>query len=513
MTTADEGRGPSRVAQLTRSLDNQHGALLTSARRARSPFSLPLRVTVDLALIFLGFGIAYLLRYRLEIGGEVAPSDYRPFGNFLPVMFVLAAILMVIVAVRGLYRLPRWTGLLDEALFITSSAILGFAALTVFVFYGHAFWFSRLIFVYAVVLVIALLIAGRVVRHSTVSFMHARGRWADRVLVVGAGPAGERVMSALLGQPQLGYNLIGFVEDTPLPPDWAIATQRLVHRPERLGACHDLPEILQRHEIDEVIIALPTTAHDQLYGVIEQCRAKRVPFTLLPDLFELSLDRVEIHSLNGLPLISITDTSLHGSMPATKRAFDLLLGGLFMLICAVPMLIIALLVRLDSPGPALYGQTRIGKRGRPFKCYKFRSMYQDAHQDRAQLVDSASYTGDRVAFKMKDDPRRTRMGRWLRQTSLDELPNLFNVLRGEMSLVGPRPHVPEEVAKYEPWHLQRLEIVPGMTCLWQVNGRSDLTFDEQVRFDLYYAERWSLWLDIKILLWTVPAVLTRRGAY
>jgi exopolysaccharide biosynthesis polyprenyl glycosylphosphotransferase len=238
-----------------------------------------------------------------------------------------------------------------------------------------------------------------------------------------------------------------------------------------------------------------------------------VPFTMLPDLFELSLDRVEIHSLNGLPLISTRDAGLHGEMPVIKRVFDLVVVTASLVVCAIPMLIIAALIRLDSPGPALYGQTRIGRGGRRFTCYKFRSMYVGAHRQRDQLLQSASYTGDRVAFKMKDDPRRTRMGSWLRRTSLDELPNLFNVLRGEMSIVGPRPHVPDEVDVYEPWHRQRLAIVPGMTCLWQVNGRSDLSFDEQVRFDLYYAERWSLWLDIKIILRTFPAVLTRRGAY
>ena len=239
--------------------------------------------------------------------------------------------------------------------------------------------------------------------------MHARGRWTDRVLVVGAGPAGERVMSALIGQRR--YDFIGFVEDTPVSPDFAVATQYAVVRPDRLGATHDLPEVIRTHEIDEVIIALPTTAHDQLYWAIEQCRVKRVPFTLLPDLFELSLDRVEIRSLNGLPLISTQDRGLHGETPVSKRIFDLVVGGLGLLICAIPMAIIALLIRFDSPGPALYGQTRIGRGGRRFICYKFRSMYVGAHQQRDQLLHSASYTGEWVAFKMKDDPRRTRMRR------------------------------------------------------------------------------------------------------
>jgi exopolysaccharide biosynthesis polyprenyl glycosylphosphotransferase len=499
------------VAQITQPLNHERRLVPQVAQRKRQALRLPLRIGIDLALISLGFYIAHIIRYELEFPEAVSAEDYRRFADFLPALGVLAGILLLVYTVRGVYRLPRWTGFLDEALLLFSSSLLGFSALIVTVFYFRPLYFSRLIFFFAFIFVVGLLLSERLIRHGTVAWMHARGRWTDRVLVVGAGPAGERVMSALIGQRR--YNLVGFVEDTPTPEDFAVATQYAVVRPDRLGATHDLPEVIRAHGIDEVIIALPTTAHDQLYWTIERCRSGRVPFTLLPDLFELSLDRVEIHSLNGLPLISTQDAGLHGQFPPSKRLFDLVAGGLGLLICGIPMAIIALLIRLDSPGPVLYGQTRIGRDGRRFTCYKFRSMYDGAHRQRDQLLKSASYTGDPVAFKMKDDPRRTRMGSWLRRTSLDELPNLFNVIRGEMSLVGPRPHVPDEVEVYEPWHRQRLAITPGMTCLWQVNGRSDLSFDEQVRFDLYYAERWSLWLDIKIILRTFPAVITRRGAY
>lgn len=499
------------MAQLTQPLDHDRRLVPRVARRKGLAYSPSLRVGLDLALIILGFWLAYIVRYEFEFPEVVSAEDYRHFAAFLPAQALLAGMLMLVFAVRGVYRLPRWTGLLDEALLIISSSVIGFSALIVTVFYYRPLYFSRLIFFFAFVFVVGLLLAERLIRHGTIAWMHARGRWTDRVLVVGAGPAGERVMSALIGQSR--YDLAGFVEDAPTAEDFAVATQYAVVRPDRLGATHDLPEVIRDHEIDEVIIALPTTAHDQLYWAIEQCRAGRVPFTLLPDLFELSLDRVEIHSLNGLPLISTQDAGLHGEFPLSKRIFDLAFGGLGLLVCTIPMLIIALLIRLDSRGPALYPQTRIGRGGRRFTCFKFRTMYVGADQERHQLLASASYTGDRVAFKMKDDPRRTRMGSWLRRTSLDELPNLFNVIRGEMSLVGPRPHVPDEVDMYEPWHRQRLAITPGMTCLWQVNGRSDLSFDEQVRFDLYYAERWSLWLDVKIILRTFPAVLSRRGAY
>lgn len=489
---------------------------MTGARRNTQPLQFLARTGTDLGLIGLGFWLAYHLRYTAELGGDITKELFLPFSTFQRVMVVFAATLLAILIIRGAYRLPRWTSFLDEALLIASSAVVGLSVLIViYTFYQPEIFVSRsrLVLLYAVVIVTALLIAKRLVRHQVATWMRSRGRWIDRVLVVGAGPAGERVMSALIEQPQLGYEVVGFVEDAPMRADWSIATQRVVIRPAHLGACHDLPEVIHRQEVDEVIVALPTTAHDQLHWVIEQCRVARVPFTLLPDLFELSLDRVELHDLNGLPLISVKDAGIRGWNYAIKRASDIVLASVALILLALPMAIIALLIRLDSPGQIIYGQRRIGKNGAPFTFYKFRSMYVDADKDKAHLLASAEYTGDRVMFKMKDDPRRTRVGRWLRRTSLDELPNLFNVLRGEMSIVGPRPHVPEEVAHYEPWQRQRLATTPGITCLWQVNGRSHLTFDEQVQFDLYYAEHWSLWLDIKIILRTIPAVLTGRGAY
>jgi exopolysaccharide biosynthesis polyprenyl glycosylphosphotransferase len=508
-----------RVAELT-----QRSAV-TAVRRTDASLSLPLRVVSDLLLIFLGFWLAYVLRYVLEWGGEldypvtletgetVMATDFRPFDQFLPVMVILGVMLLVVFAARGLYRLPRWAGLLDEALLIGGGAITSFGVLIVLVFYIREFYFSRLIFLYALALVVGLLVAKRIAWHWVRAWMRARGRWVDRVLIVGAGPAGERVMSALIGQPRLGYQVAGFVDDVAPPAGWAIATQHRVVRPERLGAWRDLPEVIARHAIDEVIVALPAAASEQLVWTIEQCRAGRVPFTLLPDLFELSLDRVDLHELNGLPLISVKDAGIRGWNFALKRAFDIAFATVVLLLSAPLMLLIALLIRLDSPGPIVYGQRRIGRDGKAFTFYKFRSMYQDADRQKEQLAASASYSGDRIMFKMKDDPRRTRIGRWLRRTSLDEWLNFFNVLRGEMSVVGPRPHIPGEVEQYEPWQRQRLAITPGITCLWQVNGRSHLTFDEQVRLDLYYAEHWSLWLDIKIILRTIPAWLTARGAY
>ena len=483
------------------------------SRRAESSTGLLVRVGSDLVLICFGFWLAFVLRYEHQVGGMPAVDDDRPFASFLPVVLLLEAILLVVFALRGVYRLPRWTSFLDEASLVGSSAIIGFSALIVCVFYFRVFYFSRLIFLYALLLVLAMLIGKRLLLSRFRTWMRSRGRWVDRVLVVGAGPAGEQVMSRLIGRPELGYELVGFLEDVPVQANWAVATHRAVVRPVCLGTCRDLVSAIDGHDVDQVIVALPPTAHDRLYQVIEQCRTKRVPFMLVPDLFELSLNRVEVHHLSGLPLIAMKDAGIQGWNFALKRAFDVVVATLALTAGLIPMLIIALLIRLDSPGPIFFGQPRVGRHGRTFTCYKFRSMYHDADKEKERLAASTHYQGDPVMFKMKDDPRRTRVGRWLRRTSLDELPQIWNVLSGQMSIVGPRPHLPQEVARYEPWQRQRLATTPGITCLWQVNGRSHLNFDEQARLDLYYAEHWSLWLDLKIILRTVPAVLTGRGAY
>ena len=220
---------------------------------------------------------------------------------------------------------------------------------------------------------------------------------------------------------------------------------------------------------------------------------------------------MDAESLNGIPLISIKQTSLTGLNRAIKRATDLVLAGLGIILLSPIWLLIALAIKLDSPGPVLFRQPRAGRYGKPFTVYKFRSMRQDAETELEKLRNLNEAAGP--MFKIKDDPRRTRVGRFIRQTSLDELPQLINVLRGEMSLVGPRPALLEEVAQYRDWHRKRLEVQPGITGLWQVSGRSDLSFDEMVMLDIYYGENWSLGLDFSILLRTVPQVFLGDGAY
>ena len=267
-----------------------------------------------------------------------------------------------------------------------------------------------------------------------------------------------------------------------------------------------------QEKIDLVIVTLSWEHHREILSIVRECARQDVQVRIVPDLFQLKLNRVQVENLEGIPLLGVKDQL---RMPRVERALKRLMDVALIVLSAplwLPIFAItALAIRLEGPGPILYGQERVGEGGRRFRVWKFRSMVLNADDLKAQLV--AEQGLDPRHPKLKDDPRITRVGRIIRRLSLDELPQLFNVLKGEMSLVGPRPPTPDEVALYEPWHLQRLQTKGGITGLWQVSGRSDVPFEEMVLLDLYYIENWSLLLDFKIILQTVPHVIFGDGAY
>jgi exopolysaccharide biosynthesis polyprenyl glycosylphosphotransferase len=472
---------------------------------------LPL-VLADAALILAGFAIAYGLRYLVSwpppfdsVVREVLTENFVELTRFLPLALLLTALLLTQFAMRGLYRLPRTAGLLDHAGIILGSTTTGVALLMILVFIYRPFYYSRLIFAFAWLAIILLLCLYRALLIGYQRWQWARGVGRERVLVVGGTGLGRQVMEGIVAQPFLGYALYGFLEDrAPTPGD----------RPplhfHHLGRINDLEEHLGSH-VDLVIIALPFWEHHRLPEIVETCRTAGAEFRVAPDLYELSFDRVDVGDLSGIPLIGLKAPSLQGWNLLIKRAVDLVLVLLALPVVLPLGLLIALAIRYDSPGPAIFRQRRVGRNERTFVCYKFRTMVADAEARKAELLEHNEADGP--LFKMRDDPRMTRVGRVLRRYSLDELPQLWNIVRGEMSIIGPRPPTPQEVAQYEEWHRRRLEAAPGLTGLWQVLGRSDTSFDEMVRLDIYYVEHWSPAMDVRILLQTIPAVLSGRGAY
>lgn len=467
----------------------------------------------DQALVFVGFILAYWMRYINDwpdalqpIVREVATQNQVEFAAFLPITLLLMFVLIVLFETKGLYRLPRGSGVLDYAGIILSSTLTGIAFLIVVVFLYKPFYYSRLIFAFAGANIVLLLCLWRLLLLGFRRWCWAQGIGQERVLVVGGNGLGYQVMNGIAAQPHLGYHLVGYLSDRA-----ATNSERLGRIYRHLGNMNDLEQAVKHSGVHQVILALPFWDHGRLPQLVQTCRILGVEYRVVPDLYELSFDRVDVQQISGIPLIGLKELSLQGWNLALKRTIDIGVVALTAPITAPLALFLALLIRLDSHGPALFCQKRVGKDGAEFACYKFRTMVRDAEQRKAEL--SALNEADGPLFKIRRDPRVTRVGRFLRRSSLDELPQLWNVLRGEMSLVGPRPALPEEVARYEPWHRRRLEVTPGLTGLWQVLGRSNVTFDEMVRLDIYYAENWSVGMDLRIMLMTVPAVILGKGAY
>lgn len=462
-------------------------------------------VVTDLALMFLAFGLAYIIRYQLQWFRDVDPAYYTTFRPYLPMAIALAALVFIAFIIEGVYRPKRGATAIDEIYGVISGVASGFVVMVFIAFFWRPLVYSRLIFVYAIALMILLLVAARLARRAILSYLRRRGTGILHVLIVGAGEVGRHVMRNLVARPDLGYHVVGFVDDDPERGATDIGRFRA------LGGTDNLSRLMQEHAVDEVIITLPSRAQPKIMQVVQQCIESGVLPRLVPDLYQMSLSRVTVEDVAGIPMLSPYDTQLSPWATAFKRVVDLL-GSAVALVVLSPLLgLIGVAIKLDSPGPVIFRQRRIGRSGQPFYVYKFRSMVQDADAVKHQLQHMNEADGP--LFKIRDDPRVTRVGRFLRRSSLDELPQLWNVLRGDMSLVGPRPALPEEVAGYRDWQRMRLNAAPGMTGLWQISGRSDLPFDEMVLLDIYYIENWTPLLDLSILFRTVPKVLLGDGAY
>jgi exopolysaccharide biosynthesis polyprenyl glycosylphosphotransferase len=459
-------------------------------------------VLADMLMIALAFYTSWTIRYVAEIGPEIEETNYVPFSVFAPLLLGLIPASLLTFATSGLYRQRRGTEWFDDISGVFKSTSLVTMALFAGVSLLRYPATSRLTFILAWLLGFTFVVAGRALVQLVATLLHRRGIGVERVLIVGGNNLGRIIMQSLATRDHLGYLVVGFVDD-----DRAGDFGRFRH----LGGLDDVERLADDERIDHVIVALPSASHAAILRIVDHCRQGGVSFKLVPDLYEMSLNRVDVDTVSGIPLIGLKDVTILGWNALTKRALDVFVSGLALLVLSPLLAVIGILIRLESHGPIVYRHVRIGKNRQPFTMYKFRSMRQDADRDRAALVTEVD--GDRRLFKDRQDPRRTRVGAFIRRWSLDELPQFWNVLVGDMSVVGPRPQIPPEVANYEDWHYKRLAVSPGLTGLWQVSGRSELTFDEMVIYDVYYIENWSLGLDFRILLRTLPAVLYGRGAF
>ena len=469
-------------------------------RRARLLWLL--LILSELILVAISFEIAYLLRSALP---GLTLFFLRPAT--VAALLGIAAILWAATGLLlGVYRGPENFDILRTLRSTLNQTFwfgLLFAAAIFLLKLGEI---SRSFVGLFIILNLVLQAGYRLSAHKMREFLQ-RGFDEHRYyLIVGTGKTAAEVARLIEKNKDHGDRVIGFLRDEE---GKQLEDERLRER-YPVGNLAELHQMLEEHIIDEVLFAVSKPRLEKMEELFLTCEEQGVKTRVLLDFFphfhsEITLDRLE-----HLPLLTFSNAPENEYLLFLKRAFDLVFSALLLVLGAPFLLLIGILVKLASPGPAIYRQLRCGRSGRKFWLYKFRSMYEDA--DRDQRLLSHLNEMDGPVFKISRDPRVTPVGRFLRKTSLDELPQLFNILKGEMSFVGPRPPLPEEVARYERWQRRRLRMKPGLTCLWALEGRSELSFARWMKLDMDYIDHWSLALDFKILLRTIPRVLTGRGA-
>jgi exopolysaccharide biosynthesis polyprenyl glycosylphosphotransferase len=461
----------------------------------------------DLGVTCVAFVVAYLLRTFLvhfAFFSEHLPGIY-PFTHYLPLLAGFLVVWAVVGYFSSFYRDLELSNPIQLMLNVVSQL-----AIVLVVIYAGLYLFRRTDISRTYILLIGavdflLLLLGRSASYWGVSLMRDRlGRY-HYLLIVGCGPRGREMATLIEEGRGMGLRLVGFVD-----PEFNSSS------PARLGGYEVFPldsvsGILQNHIVDEVVFALNLQELARLEPVLQHCAdlgiRTRVQLEFLPSAYS----RVYLENFRDVQLLSLSSAPDSELRLFFKRVIDVVLSFASLIVLSPVLAIIAAMIRISSPGPALFQQTRCGLGGRRFMLYKFRSMINNAEQLRAELHQLNELDGP--VFKISDDPRITPVGRWLRRFSLDELPQLWNVFRGDMSFVGPRPAVPEEVEQYEDWQRRRLRMRPGLTCIWVLEGRSHVDFNRWMQLDLKYIDNWSLWLDAKIFLRTIPIVLSGRGAY
>ena len=460
-------------------------------------FSIVLDILLTLVALLLA---TYLVRYiPTSLTNLRGPAYIAPY-TFLAVPLIWGITFLVL----SVYDPKRIYKAIDEVQIVTV-ATLASALLFAGLLYLAQRDFSRWVFVLFLSLTLIFLVSWRVL--ARVLFRIGRMPAGERrVLIVGAGEVGQRVGQMIHEYRSMGLNLSGYLDEAPQNSDEEDAFVMHV-----LGPLEDVREVVQASHIDDVVIALPQRDYAQINELVLALHDLPVHVRVVPDYYSLALYRASVDDFGGLPMINLRDPALNDVQRLVKRMFDLVLSSILLAIALLPMAIIVVLIHLDSKGSIIFRQQRVGENGRLFSMYKFRSMVVGAEKMQ-NTVNELNEDG-KVLFKKADDPRVTRVGRFLRHTSLDELPQLINVWKGDMSLVGPRPELPWLVGPYEPWQHKRLAVPQGMTGWWQINGRADKPLHLHTEDDLYYVQNYSLWMDIYILLKTPWVVVRGKGAY
>lgn len=488
------------------------------------------------ALISAYFG-AILLRFYI-LGHLFARKGTPPLSEYLYTLFYVLVIWLVFFRFSGMYY-PKLRGI-REFFAVSRGVIFSILASMTAVFFFRPFHsqftYSRAVLLIFALLVLVFVLVFRLLSRKLRYKILEKSKSLIRLVIVGRNKLGNRLAQEIERR-HVGYEVVGFIDDNPASMPTSPTSVGGQETPiPLLGPINSLQNIIAEKGINEVWLALPNTPREKLMRLVEICLTTKVSWKMVPDFYEVMLDWVKIDSLDGIPLIGMKRSNITGFNALIKRVIDLVCATILLVLFGIPMLLITLLVKITSPGSVLYKQKRIGQDGKRFVFLKFRSMYpkvrptahkeytegwiKEEDKDKKQTVaaepipNAASQPpapNDKKVYKMQKDQRITPMGRLLRKFSMDELPQLFNVFKGDMSLIGPRPPIAYEVDRYKEWHKRRLEARPGLTGLWQVSGRNLLSFEEMVKLDIYYIENWSIWMDLEILFKTIFVVIFGRA--
>ena len=463
---------------------------------------------VDLALMVGSFLLTTLL--ILREGGAMTFSDFLSMrvtvGNFV-LFFVLLVVWHLIFVALGFYDSRRMSGRTADTIDTFKATMIGTFLIAVAALAFHIRMISPGFLLVFWLTATAVAVIQRLFLRSVLERIRLKGRNLRHMLIVGTNSRALKFASMIEARSELGYRIIGFVDQ-----EWTGLKNLDGHGYSVLSDFDHLSSFLRTIVVDEIVIALPFgSLHPQAAKIAVLCEEQGIPTWVLSNIFDLKVAHARVDEFEDTSLI-MNYTGVAESWPAlVKRGLDIVLSGILLIVLAPLMLLVAALIKFTSPGPVLFMQNRVGYNKRIFKIYKFRTMMLGAEQRIKDLEHLNEVSGP--VFKIKNDPRITTVGKLLRKTSIDELPQLFNVLKGDMSLVGPRPLPVRDYEGFnQDWQRRRFSVRPGITCLWQINGRSSIPFDKWVQLDLQYIDTWSLWLDLEILVRTIPAILKGSGA-
>ncbi len=461
---------------------------------------------IDGAIIQMALWFAMQLRFLLPWGQTVEPEwvpqwVYAPSWRLHLVVGVLWLGSFLILDIYSPRRIIRWIDELQRMVLAHTMAALSLAGLL----YLTNIQLLRLTYIYFYCLAIISLVGYRLALRTWHRLRGHSSNSVARILVVGAGKMGQDIVAEFARQEWPGIEFVGFLDDD------LQKLQRQTHGVPILGRVDEVAQIVKTKQVDEVLIALPSYAHDRIVNLIATIHNLPVRVRIAPDYFSLAFFGATVENLGGIALIGLRDPAIDEFQRFVKRLFDIILSGVALLVLSPLLAAVALAIKWEDGKPIFYFAERVGENGKLFRMIKFRSMVVNA--DKLQLQVNQLDSSGNIIHKNADDPRITRVGRFIRRTSIDELPQLVNVLKGEMSLVGPRPELPWLVATYEPWQHKRFAVPQGITGWWQVNGRSDNLMHLHTDQDLYYIQNYSLWLDLQILWRTFSVVLRGKGAY